>query len=70
MLKLTDINGKTVLLNAGNIAQVTQAGASSQWHGVRAYVRTMDGRTLEIQESVDVIESMLIESAGSNQLNG
>lgn len=34
-----------------NIARVTEAGASSAWHGIRSYVRTFDGAVLECSET-------------------
>lgn len=51
MIKVTDMNGKAHYLSPANIARVTEAGASSQWHGIRAVVRTFDGATLEAQET-------------------
>jgi hypothetical protein len=32
------------------IARVTEAGVSSQWHGIRSYVKLFDGTTLECSE--------------------
>ena len=55
MIALTDIDGRSVHLHPDAIASVTEAGASSQWHGVKAYVRTFDGKTIEAQQSASEI---------------
>ncbi|UBB19528.1 hypothetical protein [Comamonas odontotermitis] len=51
MIKITERDGHLHLLHIDAIARVTEASASSQWHGVRAYVRTFDGVTIEARES-------------------
>lgn len=33
------------------IAAVIEAGPSSQWHGIRSYVKLFDGSTIEANES-------------------
>lgn len=38
-----------------NISRVTEAGASSEWHGIRSYVRTFDGAVLECRETAQEI---------------
>lgn len=48
-------NGKVVYLAAAAIAQVTEAGVSSQWHGIRSYIKTFDGRTVECEETASQI---------------
>lgn len=62
MIQLSDFNGQTILLHPDAIAQVTEAGTSSQWHGIRAYVKTFDGRTLEVRETWALINSLLREA--------
>jgi hypothetical protein len=47
---LTGIDGQGIYLAPSAIAQVIEAGASSQWHGIKAIVRTFDGRVLEVRE--------------------
>jgi hypothetical protein len=37
------------------ILRVTEAGASSQWHGIRSIVRTSDGAVLECSETAKSI---------------
>lgn len=51
MIELNDTYGRKVFLAPSAVAEIVEAGASSQWHGIRAYVRTFDGRTLEVRES-------------------
>ena len=55
MIQVTNIYGKKVFLAPSAIAEIIEAAASSQWHGIRAYIRTFDGRTIEVRESVDEI---------------
>lgn len=55
MLKLHAPDGREIYLAPGAIAEVTEAGASSQWHGIRARIRTFDGRTIEVQETAKEI---------------
>ena len=33
-----------------NIARITEAGVSSQWHGIRSFVKLFDGVVLECSE--------------------
>lgn len=44
-----------------NIARITEAGASSQWHGIRAFVKLFDGTTLECCESADQIAKLVAD---------
>lgn len=59
MLKLHTPEGRAVYLHPDAIAEVHQAGASSQWHGIRSIVRTFDKRFLELNESADEIARQL-----------
>ena len=59
MIKLTDIDGRSHYLAPDNIARITEAGVSSQWHGIRAIVKTRDGVTLEVQETADQIAALI-----------
>jgi len=55
MIQLTGINRDAIYLVPDSIASVTEAGASSQWHGICAIVRTFDGQVLEVRErAVDI----------------
>ena len=58
MIRVTDINGQSHYLAAQNIARVTEAGTSSQWHGIRAFVRTADGQTIEATETAAQIAAL------------
>ncbi|MDQ0035890.1 hypothetical protein J2W30_003663 [Variovorax boronicumulans] len=55
MIRVFDSNSNEVYLAAEAIASVVQAGASSQWHGIRSFVKTFDGRTIEAQETASEI---------------
>lgn len=59
MIKLTDTNGAAVYLAPAAIASIQEAGASSQWHGTRAYVRTFDHRTYEVQQTAAEINAAM-----------
>lgn len=55
MIKLTDHNGRDHYLAPAAIARVSEAGVSSQWHGIRSIVRTFEGEILEVRESSNEI---------------
>lgn len=59
MIKLTNIDGRRVLVAPHEIASVTEAGTSSQWHGIKSIVRMSSGKTIEAQESLREIETAL-----------
>ncbi len=67
MIKLNNSYGQKVFLAPSAVAEVLEAGASSQWHGIRAYVRTFDGRTIEVRESASDIVTMLAGKQGENK---
>lgn len=51
MVEITDYNGRAHYLAVKAIAQVSEAGPSSQWHGIRSLVKTFDGKTIESSET-------------------
>lgn len=55
MVEATTISGEKVYLAPSAIAEVWEAGASSQWHGIRALIKTFDGRTIEVRETASEI---------------
>ncbi|WP_043791212.1 hypothetical protein [uncultured Delftia sp.] len=59
MIEVTDRNGRRHLLNPDGIVSVSEAGASSQWHGTRSYIETMRGTTIECQQSVQEVQKLL-----------
>lgn len=63
MIRITDINGKAHYLAAQNITRITEAGVSSQWHGIRSFVRTHDGVTIEATETADHIAALIAPAA-------
>lgn len=42
-----------------NIARITEAGTSSQWHGIRSIVKLFDGKVLECSEVASDIAKQL-----------
>lgn len=63
MIEITGIGGHRHLFAPSAIASVSEAGASSQWHGIRSHVRTFDGRVIEAQETIDEIAARLAKDA-------
>ena len=59
MIEVTDRNGRRHLLNPDGIVRVSEAGASSQWHGTRSFIETMHGSTIECQQSVQEVQKLL-----------
>jgi uncharacterized protein YlzI (FlbEa/FlbD family) len=51
MIQITDMDGRSHYLHANAIARIVQAGPN--WHGIRSYVKTFDGQTIEAQEEAD-----------------
>ena len=47
-----------------NICRITEAGASSQWHGIRSIVRLFDGTTLECSEGAGDIRAAVEKVRG------
>lgn len=62
MIQLTGINRNAIHLAPTAVASVTEAGASSQWHGICAIVRTFDGQVLEVRERADYIVRQIKEA--------
>ncbi|MCK2124326.1 hypothetical protein [Pseudomonas sp. PNPG3] len=62
MIMLTGINRNAIHLAPAAIASVTEAGASSQWHGICAIVRTFDGQVLEVRQRADDIVRQIKEA--------
>ena len=59
MIEVTDSNGRKHLLSPDAIVRVSEAETSSQWHGIRSYIETMHGRTIECQQSVQEVRKLL-----------
>lgn len=59
MIKLTGTNGAAVYLAPATITSIQEADASSQWHGIRAYVRTFDHRTYEVQQTAAEVNAAM-----------
>lgn len=59
MIEVTDRNGRRHLVNPDGIVRVSEAAASSQWHGTRSFIETMHGSTIECQQSVQEVSRLL-----------
>jgi hypothetical protein len=72
MIRITNIEGRAVFLHPNAIAKVTEAGTSGQWHGIRSYVRTFDGLTIEAREhacEIDQAVSAVNAKRGADDAN-
>lgn len=68
MIRLTLSGGAAVWLAPSAVAEIVEAGASSQWHGIKAVVRTFDRRILEVQERASDIAARV--ATGKESSNG
>lgn len=59
MITLTDYNGKRHYLHKDAIARVTEAGTSSQWHGIRSVVKCFDGQVIECSDTAQAIAQQI-----------
>lgn len=62
MIRLTSLHSSgytTHFLAPEAIARVSEAGPSSQWHGIRSFVRTFDGKVLECSETAQEIAAAI-----------
>ena len=65
MIRLSNPHSGTVQYVAPSaIARVVEAGESSQWHGIRSFVKTVDGATLECSETAHEINAAIIKATG------
>jgi len=62
MITVTEIDGRKVHVNDAAIATITEAGPSSQWHGVRSIVHLFDGRVIEAREPADDLKRCMVPS--------
>lgn len=60
MIEVTDRNGRAHLLNPNGIIRIEEAGASSQWHGIRSHIKTTDGAIIESQQTLQEVRSLLL----------
>lgn len=59
MIKVTDRDGRATFLAPAAVASITEAAASSQWHGIRSYIKTFDGKTVEATETAQQIADQI-----------
>lgn len=55
MIRLSLSSGRDVFLAAENISSIRETESSSQWHGIRAVVKTFDGQALEVGDTAKEI---------------
>jgi len=59
MIKLTTPTGTTRYVAPTAIACITEAGASSQWHGIKSYLKLFDGTTIECSETAEQVNAAI-----------
>jgi hypothetical protein len=69
MVKIIDYNGKTHYVAADAVAKISEAGVSSQWHGIRSIVKCFDGTVIEAGDTADVIAKSIIAEKGGAACN-
>lgn len=57
MIKLTDYEGRAHYVSPLAISRITEAGPN--YHGIRSYVRTFDGKVIEAQDSASDIADLI-----------
>lgn len=57
MIKLTTPSGAAIYVAPAAITSIHEAGASSQWHGIRSHVRTFDHHTYDVQQTVEEVRA-------------
>lgn len=50
---------QTHWLHPDAVARISEAGASSQWHGIRCFVRLFDGTLLESTDTHEVLLGLI-----------
>ncbi|AVS75644.1 hypothetical protein [Paracidovorax cattleyae] len=55
MIRVIDVKGRAHLINEAQIVRITEADTSSQWHGIRAFIKMQDGATIEVWDTVSEI---------------
>jgi hypothetical protein len=68
VIRVTDIDGCAHFLAAARVAHVQEARASSRWHGIHAFVKTVDGQMLEVREEATEIAAAVAKGAESELL--
>lgn len=61
MIKLYAPDGRVVYLSPQAIAWIKEAGVSSQWHGIRCYVKCQDGELIECTQTAEEVNAAIAE---------
>ena len=67
MIKIIDYKGREHYVAPGAIAKLTEAGTSSQWHGIRCFVKLFDGTTIESGYTADYIADSIERSTRAGE---
>lgn len=63
MIELVTYDGHTMFVAPSAIASVTEAGTSSQWHGIRSIVRLFDGKAIEASQTAQWVVEQIRRAA-------
>jgi hypothetical protein len=58
MIEVTLVSGKRIVIPRASIVYVEEAGASSQWHGIKSYIHLITGKVIECQETYSKIAAL------------
>lgn len=59
MIPIHKRDGRTEWVRPDAVARITDAGTSSQWHGVNCYVKLFDGTTLECSDTAEYVRGLI-----------
>lgn len=62
IVTITDYQGRSHYLAPEAIARISEAGVSSQWHGIRCVVKCFDGSVIEAGDTADRIAAAIREA--------
>ena len=63
MVRIRDLNARQHSIARDAIAQLSEAGPSAGWHGIRTFVKLFDGSTIESTDTLDFIEAQMKDDA-------
>ncbi|WP_454691189.1 hypothetical protein [Achromobacter aloeverae] len=67
MIRITNMDGRVHYLAPAAIARIVEAGAN--WHGIRSYVKTFDGKTIEASEDAATLAAAIEAAPVQGQVN-
>lgn len=62
MIRIQNHRGRYDYVSPDAVASIQEAGTSSQWHGIRSFVKLFDGRLIESSEDAALIAERIDEA--------